>query len=72
MDNPEAESSKPEGVGEKIKAVLRDIAGLPPGDGTPHGKGRPAGEESEPPSGGLTADDTEGLPQHPGTGIGVE
>lgn len=70
MDNPETE--KPESVADKIKGVLRDIVGLPPGDGTPHGKGRAADDDDEPPAGGLTADDTEGLPTHSGTGIAVE
>ncbi len=72
MDDPETEHSKPESVGDKLKAVLRDIVGLPPGDGTPHGKGSPTDEDDEPPAGGLTADDTEGLTPHPGTGIAVE
>ena len=62
---------EPESVVEKIKGVLRDIVGLPPGDGTPHGEGRPINAEDVP-RGTLTSDDAKGLPPHPGTGIAVE
>ena len=69
MDNPEQEPK--ESALEKIKGVLRDMVGLPPGDGTPHGQGRPV-KPDEAPQGSLTADDAEGLPPHSGTGISVE
>jgi hypothetical protein len=68
MDSPKKEN---EGAVEKIKAVLRDVVGLPPGDGTPHGPGRST-QSDEPPSGSLTSDDAEQLPPHAGTGIAVE
>ena len=66
MDTP-----KPEPAVEKIKGILKDLVGLPPGDGTPHGEGRPTNAEKEP-RGTLTSDDAEGLPPHAGTGIAVE
>ncbi len=66
MDEPKKES-----LAEKIKAVVRDAVGLPPGDRTPHGQGRPTDAEEDP-QGTLTSDDAEGLPPHAGTGIAVE
>lgn len=66
MDTPETESAV-----EKFKGVLRDVVGLPPGDGTPHGEGRTTNAEDVP-RGTLTSDDAEGLPPHAGTGIAVE
>jgi hypothetical protein len=39
-----------------ISAMLRDALGLPPGDSTPHGRGRPA-RDPKAPHGGLTSDD---------------
>jgi len=68
MENPETDNPKTESAVEKIKGVLRDLVGLPPGDGTPHGQGRST-EGDEAPPGGLTSDDAEGLPPHAGTGI---
>jgi hypothetical protein len=68
MDTPETEK---ETTVEKIEGVLRDLVGLPPGDGTPHGQGRPTKAEDVP-RGTLTSDDAEGLPPHAGTGIAVE
>jgi hypothetical protein len=53
------------GLAERAKAALHDIAGLPPGDSTPHGHGRPA-RDPDAPHGSLTADDAEGVPL-PGT-----
>ena len=55
----------------KLKAILNDIMGLPPGDKTPHGEGRPVNPEDSP-EGTLTSDDAEGLPPHQGTGIKAE
>jgi len=66
MDTPETDTAV-----EKIKGILRDLVGLPPGDGTPHGEGRPTNAD-EAPRGTLTSDDGEGLPPHAGTGIAVE
>ncbi len=66
MDEPKTES-----LAEKIKSVVRDAVGLPPGDHTPHGQGRPTDGEDDP-SGTLTSDDAEGLAPHSGTGIAVE
>ncbi len=56
---------------EKVKARLKDLAGLPPGDGTPHGKGAPP-EPDTVPKGGLTSPEAEGLNPHGGTGLQVE
>jgi hypothetical protein len=49
------------GLAEKAKAAFDDLLGLPPGDSTPHGKGRPA-RDPDTPHGSLTADDAEGVP----------
>jgi hypothetical protein len=57
--------------GDKLKGAIRDLVGLPPGDGTPHGEGRPV-DPAESPRGTLTAPDAEGLPTPAGTGIQVE
>jgi hypothetical protein len=46
---------------DKAKAAIDDILGLPPGDKTPHGEGRPA-RDADTPHGSLTADDAEGVP----------
>ncbi len=56
---------------ERLKAAVRDLVGLPPGDGTPHGEGRPVSAD-DPPRGTLTSPDTEDLPTPHGTGIAVE
>ena len=56
---------------EEAKAAIDDILGLPPGDKTPHGEGRPVIPEDSP-EGTLTSDDAEGLPPHQGTGIKAE
>ena len=59
------------GTSEKIKGRLKDLVGLPPGDKTPDGEGRPA-KKSTVPEGGLTSPDAEGLNPHSGTGFQVE
>jgi hypothetical protein len=41
-----------------LKETIKDALGLPPGDGTPHGKGRKA-TESDTPTGTLTSADRE-------------
>ena len=66
MDTPETETPV-----DKIKGRMKDIAGLPPGDGTPHGEGRPTNGEDVP-RGTLTSDDAEGLTPHAGTGIAAD
>ena len=50
----ERDVEKPAGVKETVK----DALGLPPGDGTPHGKGRKA-TDPDVPSGTLTSADRE-------------
>ena len=52
----EAESRTSERAG--LKSVVKDALGLPPGDGTPHGRGR---REHDPdvPEGALTSADRE-------------
>jgi hypothetical protein len=65
------DATEKESVVEKIKIRLKDAVGLPPGDGTPHGQGRPTHGEDVP-RGTLTSDDAVGLPPHAGTGIAVE
>jgi hypothetical protein len=49
-------SEERETAAEKIDEVFHDALGLPPGDKTPHGRGRPA-RDSKVPHGGLTSDD---------------
>ena len=48
-------------------ATIRDALGLPPGDGTPHGKERPL-HDRDVPEGTLTSADREpnrpGAPEH--------
>jgi hypothetical protein len=39
-----------------IAGLFHDAVGLPPGDGTAHGKGKPV-EDTKAPHGGLTSDD---------------
>ena len=56
---------------EIIKGRLKDMVGLPPGDGTPDGAGRPP-KRNAVPEGGLTAPDADGLNPHGGTGFQVE
>ncbi len=56
---------------EKIEAQLRDLMGLPPGDGTPRGEGVPVAPDTVP-EGGLTSPDAEGLNPRNGTGFQVE
>jgi hypothetical protein len=50
-----------------VIAVVKDALGLPPGDGTPHGKGRPVHDPNVP-KGTLTSADREpnrpGAPEH--------
>jgi hypothetical protein len=38
----------------KAKALFNDVIGVPPGDKTPHGKGRPV-RKSTVPEGGITS-----------------
>ena len=45
-----------ESAAQKIKGMMNDIVGLPPGDKTPHGEGRPA-RDPKVPHGWLTSDD---------------
>jgi hypothetical protein len=45
-----------ETAAEKIDEVFHDALGLPLGDKTPHGQGRPT-RDSKVPHGGLTSDD---------------
>jgi hypothetical protein len=54
-----------------LKARLKDLVGLPPGDGTPHGE-RAKPEPDTTPEGGLTSPDGEGLNPYSGTGLEVE
>jgi hypothetical protein len=56
---------------ETIKGRLKDIVGLPPGDKTPDGAGRPP-KRNTIPDGGLTSPDAEGLNPHNGAGFQVE
>jgi hypothetical protein len=49
-------SKERETAAEKIDEVFHDALGLPPGDKTPHGQGRPA-RDPKVPHGGLTSDD---------------
>jgi hypothetical protein len=60
-----------ESPAKKVKGAIEDAFGLPPGDKTPHGEGRPA-RDPKAPHGSLTADDAEQVPVHKGTGIAVE
>jgi hypothetical protein len=53
MDN-----KKPADAGHATKAALKDALGLPPGDKTPHGEGRPA-RDPDVPHGTLTSEDRE-------------
>jgi hypothetical protein len=39
-----------------ISGLFHDAVGLPPGDSTPHGEGRPA-RDPKAPHGGLSSDD---------------
>jgi hypothetical protein len=41
---------------EEAGNALKDIVGLPPGDKTPHGEGKPI-KDPDVPHGGLTSDD---------------
>jgi hypothetical protein len=68
----DTERAKPgESMGEKVKGAIEDAFGLPPGDKTPHGEGRPASDPKAP-HGTLTADDAKAVPVHKGTGIALE
>jgi hypothetical protein len=44
-------------TGEKIAGIFEDALGLPPGDATPHGRGKPA-KDLNVPHGTLTAEDS--------------
>jgi hypothetical protein len=62
-DAPETtaeEEARSEGPSEKpgIAAIVKDALGLPPGDGTPHGRGRPVHDPNIP-EGTLTSADRE-------------
>ena len=63
--------NKTDGGFETVKAKLKDLVGLPPGDGTPHGKGADP-EPDTTSEGGLTSPDVDGLNPHAGTGFQVE
>jgi hypothetical protein len=43
-------------IGEKLGEAVRDAVGLPPGDKTPHGAGKPD-RDPKVSRGGLTSDD---------------
>jgi hypothetical protein len=49
-------SKERETAANKIVGVFHDALGLPPGDKTPHGEGRPD-RDPKAPHGGLTSDD---------------
>ena len=44
-------------TGKKVAGAIEDAFGLPPGDKTPHGKGKPAREPNVP-HGTLTSEDS--------------
>jgi hypothetical protein len=54
------EEARSEEPSEKrsVMSIIKDALGLPPGDGTPHGKGRPL-HDSDVPAGTLTSADRE-------------
>jgi hypothetical protein len=54
------DDERKEGAAQQVRAAVKDILGLPPGDATPHGQGRPE-RDADAPHGSLTADDAEGL-----------
>ncbi len=60
-----------ESTSQKIKARLKDLVGLPPGDKTTDGEGAKT-EPDTTPAGGLTSPEAEGLNPHAGTGFQVE
>jgi len=70
-EHPREKRALAEKQTDNIKARLRDLVGLPPGDGTPHGKGA-SPEPDTVPEGGLTSPDAEGLNPHSGSGLQVE
>lgn len=57
-----------ETTAEKIIGRLKDFVGLPAGDKTPYGEGRPPRKDTTP-EGGLTSPDAEGLPPRGGSGL---
>jgi hypothetical protein len=63
MDNEREES-----LIDRIKDGFSAAIGLPPGK-RPDGEAKAANENDDSPRKTLTADDAEGLPPHPGTGI---
>ena len=65
------ETNPPETTAEKIIGRLKDLVGLPAGDKTPYGEGRPPHKDTVP-EGGLTSPDAEGLPPHGGSGLKPE
>jgi hypothetical protein len=68
---PTMDKEHTESLAERVKNVIEDAFGLPPGDRSPHGQGRPMSDPNTP-HGSLTADDAEGVPVHDGTGIKAE
>lgn len=56
---------------ETIVGRLRDVVGLPTGDKTPYGEGRPPLKDTTP-EGGLTSPDAKGLPPHGDSGLKPE
>lgn len=53
---------------QRLFGRLKDLVGLPPGDHTPDGAGRPPKRDTTP-EGGLTAPDADGLNPHEGSGF---
>jgi hypothetical protein len=52
---------------KRAKTAVEDAFGLPPGDKTPHGQGKPA-RDPDVPHGSLTAADAENPPVPKGSG----
>ena len=65
------ETKRTETKVETIIGRLKDLVGLPAGDKTPYGEGRPPRKDTTP-EGGLTSPDAEGLPPHGGSGLKPE
>jgi len=63
----EMDNKTNEGSAKRAKAGVEAAFGLPPGDKTPHGKGKPARDPNVP-HGSLTASDAVDVPVPKGTG----
>jgi hypothetical protein len=61
------DKKKPESAAMRAKSAVEDAFGLPPGDKTAHGRGKPARDPNVP-HGSLTAADAEDAPAPKGTG----